>query len=285
MNRHNFEIIESHFSFGGTLQFLRFNSKTLGVKTNFGLYLPPQAQDGHKVPVIYALAGLTSNYENFLVKANALRFAAKWGIALVAPDTSPRDTNIKEENESSDLGTGAGFYLDATAEPWAHHYKMASFVGHELPKILEENFPLDPALCGIMGHSMGGMGALGFALRQPEKWKSVSAFAPICLPSRTEWGQKVTAAYFGGNKQEWQHYDPCLLLKAGHSHPCKILVDQGLNDEFLTILQPEALEETARQVNQPLTLRRHQNYDHSYWFVQSFIEEHIAHHASILTAL
>ncbi|EHH69420.1 S-formylglutathione hydrolase [Gluconobacter morbifer] len=277
-------IVGRYACFDGELRFLRHNSQSLGVPATFGLFLPKQALEGKTVPVIHLLAGLTATQETFLIKANALRFAAQYGIALVAPDTSPRDTGTKGENDDYDLGTGAGFYIDATAEPWAHHYQMGRYVGEELPALTEQLFPLDGTRRGIMGHSMGGMGALVQALRYPERWKTVSAFAPIGNPSAVPWGQKAFDAYFGGDPAKWQICDPTLLLRSGHCHPSTILVDQGLMDQYLADLRPDALEEAAKEVGQALDLRRHAAYDHSYWFVQSFIADHMAHHAKGLSA-
>ncbi|MDF7674836.1 S-formylglutathione hydrolase [Acetobacteraceae bacterium ESL0709] len=277
-----FEVREFHPCCDGELRFLRFPSVSLASKTTVGLYLPPNARKKEKCPVIYCLSGLTSTYENFIVKANVIRFAAQWGFALVAPDTSPRQTAISDEDRDQDIGAGAGFYVDATAAPWAKYYRMAHFIGQELPTLLEEHFPLDPEKCGVMGHSMGGMGALSLALRNPCKWKSVSAFAPIGNPASGEWGRKVTEFYFGGDSSQWEHYDPCLLLGQGRRHPATILIDQGLKDEYWDRLRPEALAAAIEQAAQPAQLRLHESYDHSYWFVQSFIEDHIAHHAAIL---
>ncbi|WP_407070528.1 S-formylglutathione hydrolase [Oecophyllibacter saccharovorans] len=275
--------LERHECCEGEVRFLTFPSQALGLPTKLGLFLPRAALEGKKVPVVYALAGLTCTQETFLIKANAVRYAAEHGLALVTPDTSPRGAQVAAEDEAYDLGTGAGFYVDATAQPWAAHYRMWSYVGQELPGVLEAAFPLDGDRCGIMGHSMGGMGALAFGLRNPRKWKTVSAFAPICAPARVPWGQKVTETYFGGDEAQWRHYDPCLLLTEGYRTAGKILVDQGLKDEFLPILCPDLLEQAAREAGQPLELRRHKLYDHSYWFVQSFIASQILHHARGLT--
>lgn len=273
-------VLETHACCGGEVRFLSHGSYELGLDAKFGVFLPAQALAGKKVPVLYVLAGLTCTHETFLIKANAVRFAAQHGLALVAPDTSPRGAGISGEDESYDLGTGAGYYVDATAEPWARHYRMASYVGKELPALIERHFPVDPDRCGIAGHSMGGMGALSFALSSPDKWKTVSAFAPLTSPAQVDWGQKAAEAYFAGDQSAWQTYDPCLLLEAGKKHPDRILVDQGLSDNFLDKLQPNALEAAARKAEQPLELRRHEGFDHSYWFVQSFIEDHINHHAA-----
>ncbi|MEQ9449120.1 MAG: S-formylglutathione hydrolase, partial [Rhodospirillaceae bacterium] len=206
------------------------------------------------------------------------------GLVLVACDTSPRGANIPGEDDDWDFGTGAGFYLNATAEPWRKHYRMASYVNDELPAIVEATFPVVSERRGIFGHSMGGHGALVTALRNPERWQSVSAFAPICNPMAVPWGQKAFPRYLGADKGAWARWDASALM-AGRSHPAHILVDQGLSDQFLeTQLRPEALEKAAEKSGQKLTLRRHENCDHSYWFIQSFIGDHIAHHAQTLLA-
>lgn len=277
------KILKHHVAFGGEIKFISHFSKSLGLEAKFGLYLPSSILQGDKVPALYCLAGLTCNEETFLIKSNALGFAERYGIALIAPDTSPRGAEVEGEGACYDLGTGAGYYVDATARPWVHHYQMASYVGKELPAFIEEHFPIHPMRCGIMGHSMGGMGALSFTLRDPKKWKSVSAFAPIASPSQVEWGKKVALSYFGGREEGWENYDPTRLLLRGKTHPSEILIDQGMEDEFLKdYLRPELLEDAAHSVGQALKLRRHKEYDHSYWFVQSFIEDHIRHHAESL---
>ncbi|KXV17771.1 S-formylglutathione hydrolase [Gluconobacter oxydans] len=278
------EVLAHHACFDGSLRFVRHNSQALGVPATFGVFLPKEALAGQKVPVIHLLAGLTATQETFFIKANAIRFAAEHGIALVAPDTSPRHTGIKGEDDSYDLGSGAGFYIDATSEPWSHHYRMETYVGEELPALTERLYPLDGARRGIMGHSMGGMGALLQALKYPDRWKTVSAFAPICHPSIVPWGQKAFDAYFGGDPAKWQSCDPTLLLRSRHTHPSTILVDQGLMDQYLADLCPDALEGAAKEGGQSLELRRHAAYDHSYWFVQSFIADHLTHHAKGLSA-
>ncbi|MBS1061588.1 S-formylglutathione hydrolase [Gluconobacter wancherniae] len=278
------EILAQHECFGGSVRFIRHHSESLGVPATFGVFLPEQALKGEKVPVIHLLSGLTGTQETFLIKANAIRFAADHGIALVAPDTSPRHTGIKGEDDVYDLGSGAGFYVDATAEPWAKHYRMESYVGEELPALTESLFHLDAERRGIVGHSMGGMGALIQALRFPHRWKTVSAFAPICFPSSIAWGQKAFDAYFGGDPAHWMKCDPTMLLRSGCRHPSTILIDQGTQDQYLADLRPDALEEGAREAKQSIEMRHHQGYDHSYWFVQTFIADHIRHHAKGLRA-
>lgn len=294
------KLLKSHACCGGRVKFFSHQSVVLGLEARFGVFLPSQLcrEDGaepwhavdmanmvQKVPAVYVLAGLTCTEETFLTKSNIVRFAAEYGLALIAPDTSPRGADIAGEDKSYDLGTGAGYYVDATATPWSSHYRMASYVGKELPALVEQFLPVDGARCGIMGHSMGGAGALGLALRDSEKWKSVSAFAPIASPSQVEWGQKATLAYFDGDASQWAAYDPTLLLHSGKRFPGDILVDQGMDDQFLAqYLRPELLEHAAEAAGQALTLRRHAGYDHSYWFIQSFISDHIRHHAGRLMA-
>ncbi|MBB2202504.1 S-formylglutathione hydrolase [Gluconacetobacter tumulisoli] len=272
-----------HACCGGRVGFYSHMSASLGLEARFAVFLPGGASDVARVPVIHVLAGLTCTEETFLIKANAIRFAAETGIALVATDTSPRGAGVAGEDESYDFGSGAGFYLDATQAPWNAHYRMGSYVGTELPALTEAHFPLDGARRGIMGHSMGGHGALVHALRAPDRWKSVSAFAPIVHPAGVPWGEKAFSGYLGPDRASWASHDATLLLRAGHRHPTTILVDQGKADQFLAEqLQPQHLEDAAKAAGQELTLRRHPGYDHSYWFIQSFIQDHLAHHAAIL---
>lgn len=267
----------------GRVGFYAHESASLGLQTKFGVFLPESALGGRKVPVIHVLAGLTCTEETFFIKANALKFAAKHEVALVATDTSPRGAGVPGEDESYDLGTAAGFYLDATQAPWSKHYKMGSWISSELPALTEKAFPLDGDRRGIMGHSMGGHGALVHALKAPDFWKSVSAFAPIVHPAAVPWGEKGFSAYLGDDRTHWAAWDATELLLAGKMHPTTLLVDQGLGDQFLEReLQPHHLEDAAKKVGQRVRLRQHAGYDHSYWFIQSFIEDHLAHHAAIL---
>ena len=267
-----------HLCFGGRLGFYRHDAAATGTPMNFGVYLPPQAQ-ADKVPALYYLAGLTCNEETFLIKAGAIRFAAQWGLALIAPDTSPRGAGITGEDADWDFGVGAGFYLDATQAPWERHYRMHHYVTEELPALVEAHFPVVPQRRGIFGHSMGGHGALTIALRDPASWRSVSAFAPICNPVVVPWGEKAFGNYLGPDRAAWARHDASLLMRE-RPYPGPILVDQGLDDRFLqSQLHPEALEHAAREGGQDLTLRRHAGYDHSYWFIQSFIGDHLAWHA------
>lgn len=266
-----------HHCFGGIQSYYQHPSTVIGLPMRFSVYQPPQAEQ-QRVPVLFFLAGLTCTEETFMIKAGAQRYAAELGLMLVTMDTSPRQTGIPGETDAWDFGAGAGFYLDATAEPWARHYRMESYVTQELRNIIVEQFPADPNRIGIFGHSMGGHGALTLALRYPELFRSVSAFAPICAPIRCPWGQKAFSNYLGENQQDWQQYDTTALLQAGHRVP-DLLVDQGFNDQFLTTqLFPEALEQACGDAGQPLTLRFHQRYDHSYYFISTFIGEHLKYH-------
>jgi S-formylglutathione hydrolase len=266
--------------FGGWQQRWSHSSSALNGEAVFSVYLPPQSVS-QKVPVLYWLSGLTCNDQNFVTKAGAQQFAAQHGVAIVAPDTSPRGKGVADD-AGYDLGQGAGFYVDATQSPWSAHFRMYSYIVEELPALIAANFPVDPQRAGIFGHSMGGHGALTIALRNPETFRSVSAFAPICAPTQCAWGQKAFAAYLGDDHARWLQHDSAALL-ATKKMPTPILVDQGLDDEFLVNqLLPEKLEQAARQSGQALTLRRHAGYDHSYFFIASFIADHIAFHAKAL---
>lgn len=249
----------------------------------FAVFVPPRRHDG-PVPVLWYLAGLTCTEETFMTKAGALGLAADRGIMLVAPDTSPRGAGVPGEDDDWDLGTGAGFYVDATAARWARHYNMFSYVTDELPALVADRFPADMGRQGIFGHSMGGHGALVCALRCPDRYRSVSAFAPICAPMHCPWGEKAFSAYLGRDCETWRQWDAsCLVASARHRLP--LLVDQGTEDQFLTAqLQPERLEQACEAAGHPLVLRRHDGYDHSYYFIQTFMADHIAHHARALVA-
>lgn len=275
--------LEEHACFGGTQGFHEHASDTIGLPMRFGVYLPPQAARG-PVPVLYYLAGLTCNEQTFAIKAGAQQHAARLGIALVTPDTSPRGTGVEGADQDWDFGHGAGFYLDATAQPYARHWRMESYVARELPQVLQRRFAVDTARAGIFGHSMGGHGALTLALRHPGRYRSVSALAPICAPSEVPWGHKAFTGYLGGNREEWSAHDAVQLVQRGARVP-PLLVDQGLADTFLAAqLRPERLEEACAAAGQPLTLRRHAGYDHGYFFVASFVADHLAHHAEALAA-
>lgn len=272
----------SHRCFGGTQGFYSHASESTGTTMNFAVFVPPQAAHG-PVPALYYLAGLTCTEETFVIKAGAQRLAAELGLMLVACDTSPRGLNLPGEADSWDFGLAAGFYLDATEAPWAPHYRMGSYVNRELPALVEAHFPARPDRRGLFGHSMGGHGALVSALRHPGRWHSLSALAPIANPIAVPWGQKAFSRYLGPNLADWQAYDACELLRQA-TYPGHILVDQGLSDQFLSQLQPDVLEATAREVGQSLQLRRHAGYDHGYYFVQSVIDDHLRHHAGRLLA-
>lgn len=271
-----------HHCFGGIQGYYQHPSTIIGLPMRFSVYQPPQAEQ-QRVPVLFFLAGLTCTEETFMIKAGAQRYAAELGLMLVTMDTSPRQTGIPGETDAWDFGAGAGFYLDATAEPWARHYRMESYITQELRNIIVEQFPADPNRTGIFGHSMGGHGALTLALRYQEIYRSASAFAPICAPMRCPWGQKAFSNYLGENQQDWQKYDVTALLEAGHCVP-DMLVDQGLDDQFLvTQLFPEALEQACGNVSQQLTLRYHHGYDHSYYFISTFIDDHLKYHLDALS--
>lgn len=272
------ENVSANKSFGGWHKQYRHYSPTLGCTMRFAVYLPPQALVGERVPVLYWLSGLTCTDENFMQKAGAQRVAAELGMAIVAPDTSPRGEGVADDPEQAyDLGLGAGFYLNATEEPWARHYRMYDYVVEELPELIEGHFPVSEQRV-ISGHSMGGHGALTIALRNPQRYSSVSAFSPISNPVNCPWGQKALQAYLGDDRALWSVHDASMLMAAPRE-PIPALVDQGLADDFLTReLKPEALEAAAEASGYPLTLRRHEGYDHSYYFIASFIEDHLRFH-------
>ena len=270
-------------TFDGWQQTIEHTSESCACPMRFAIYLPPQAEH-HSVPVLYWLSGLTCTEDNFMVKAGAQRYAAECGVALVAPDTSPRGLGLPGEDDSYDFGTGAGFYVNATQEPWARHYRMYDYVVHELPAFVESQFPVVPGKRSISGHSMGGHGALVAALNETGRYLSVSAFAPIANPVNVPWGEKAFGNYLGADREAWKAYDACELIAAGGNR-LPLLVDQGLDDVFLTEqLQPERLEETANAHDHPLKLRRHPGYDHSYYFIATFMGDHIYYHADKLRA-
>ncbi len=272
------EKISENHSFGGQHIRYKHRARALGCDMNFSVYLPPQADASKRVPVFYWLSGLTCTDENFMQKAGAHRIAAELGFAIIAPDTSPRGENIADAPGEYDLGIGAGFYVNAVREPWAQHYQMYDYVTKELPALIEENFPVTEHRC-IGGHSMGGHGALMIALRNPTRYASVSAFSPICNPADSPWGRKAFTAYLGEDQSSWAEYDSCLLMRdAKKMIPMRI--DQGLSDQFLTQeLMPERLETAAKVIGYPLEMHLHAKYDHSYFFIASFIEAHLRFHA------
>jgi S-formylglutathione hydrolase len=264
-------------SFGGKLGFYKHHSRSCNCEMRFAVYEPPQAKT-QTVPVLYFLSGLSSTEENFMIKAGAQRYAAEYGVILVAPDTSPRNTGIPGEDDTWDFGSGAGFYVDATQKPWNSHYQMYSYVVEELPQLIADNFPIRVDKQGILGHSMGGHGALVCALRNPEKFKSVSAFAPIVAPIQSPWGRKIFEGYLGENQGDWCHYDASQLVKQ-NQFPGKILIDQGTADEYLLEqLKSDLFVTACEEVNQAVELRFQDGYDHNYYFISSFIGEHIQHH-------
>ena len=274
------ERIEHRACFGGWQDVYRHPSDTLGCSMNFAVYQPPQAAS-RKLPVLYWLSGLTCTEQNFITKAGAQRYAAEHGLILVAPDTSPRGDDVADA-DGYDLGKGAGFYLNATQSPWSAHYRMYDYVVSELPALIEANFPVTGARA-ISGHSMGGHGALVAALKNPGRYRSVSAFSPIVAPSQVPWGEKVFTAYLGGDRAAWKAWDATALIAQAEER-LPLLIDQGDADEFLAQqLKPELLREASEKVGHPLQLRMQPGYDHSYYFISSFIGEHIAHHAAALT--
>ncbi|MFA5593570.1 MAG: S-formylglutathione hydrolase [Micavibrio sp.] len=276
--------IESHRCFGGTLSVYEHESKALGCAMQFSIFLPPQAKDG-KVPFITFLSGLTCTHENFTTKAGAYAAASREGIAVVAPDTSPRGEHVPDDPDSYDFGKGAGFYIDAVQEPWAKNYRMETYIADELNDLVCKNFPVAGEKQGLCGHSMGGHGALTLYLKYPDLYKSASAFSPIVAPAQVPWGKKAFAGYLGNDPALWEKHDACALMRgAGNrgAYPA-ILIDQGMADQFLEEqLKPDLFEAACKEAGQPLILRRREGYDHSYYFIQSFMEDHIRHHASIL---
>ncbi len=275
-------LLSENRCFDGTVGFYSHQSQTCNSEMRFSIYQPPQASS-QSVPVLYFLSGLTCTEENFTFKAGAQRFAAQYGLMLVVPDTSPRNTGIEGENDDWDFGSGASFYVDATLAPWKTNYQMYSYIVKELPALIADNFPVQEDKQGIFGHSMGGHGALVCALRNQELYKSASALAPIVAPLRSSWVDKAFTKYLGDNREAWKQYDSSeLVLTANYQRP--ILIDQGAADKYLDQLQPHLFEQACKAVNQPLTLRFHPGYDHSYYFIATFIEDHIRHHAAILCA-
>ncbi|HTI88372.1 MAG TPA: S-formylglutathione hydrolase [Alphaproteobacteria bacterium] len=276
------EVVSRSTCFGGMQVVYRHASQATGTPMRFAAYLPPQAST-RPCPVVWFLSGLTCTEENFTTKAGAQRVAAELGLILIAPDTSPRGADVPADPDGAyDFGLGAGFYLDATQEPWSRHYRMASYVADELPDLVRANLPADMDRQGIMGHSMGGHGALTIALRNPGRYAAVSAFAPIAAPIESPWGQKAFARYLGDDRRTWRHYDACALIDDGHRVDA-LLVDQGSDDPFLaTQLMPDRLEAACRRAGIALQLRRQPGYDHSYYFIATFIESHLRWHADRL---
>lgn len=268
--------------FGGVQDVYVHDSRCTRSPMRFALYLPPQAASG-RVPALIWLSGLTCTEENFTIKAGAQRMAAELGVALIVPDTSPRKLDIPGDRDASDFGEGAGFYVDATQAPWSANYRMYSYVSSELPDIVAAQFPVDTARCAIFGHSMGGHGALVVALRNPARFVSVSAFAPICSPMRCPWGEKAFGGYLGEDRVAWREYDATALIESRGWRGPAIHVDQGTDDSFLvTQLKPELLEAACESAGVSLDLRRREGYDHSYYFIATFVDEHLRLHADAL---
>jgi S-formylglutathione hydrolase len=286
------ELLSEHGCFGGLQRFYKHDSKEIGLPMRFSVFLPPSAahHSAHNaahspVPALLFLAGLTCNEETFMIKAGAQRLAAELGLALIAPDTSPRGANLPGEADSWDFGVGAGFYLDATQAPWAQHWRMESYITQELLPLVTGTLPINATKVGIFGHSMGGHGALTLALKHPGLFKSVSAFAPICAPSRCPWGQKAFTGFLGAEESSWAAHDATALMThlLAAPYPGGILIDQGLADKFLAEqLQPDLFEAACASAGQPLSLRRHAGYDHGYYFIASFMADHLRHHAQQL---
>jgi S-formylglutathione hydrolase len=276
------ELVRRHRCFGGTQAVHRHDSRTTGTPMEFSIFLPFGEEDDRARPVLFWLSGLTCTWANFTEKAGPQCHAASHGVILVCPDTSPRGTDLPGEHDSYDFGSGAGFYLDATVEPWSRHYRMASYVTDELPELIAGNFNVDMDRTGIFGHSMGGHGALTLAFKHPGRYRSLSALAPIVAPSRVPWGERAFGGYLGQDRVAWRAHDACeLVASAGWKTP--ILIDQGTADEFLeTQLRPELFAEACSEAGVPLALRWREGYDHSYYFIATFIGEHIAHHARLL---
>ena len=285
------EQLSAHACFGGEQRFYRHASHAVGLPMRFAVYLPPRAlaaeSADRKVPALLYLAGLTCTEETFPTKAGAQRLAAELGLALITPDTSPRGAGVAGEADAWDFGVGAGFYLDATQAPWSTHWRMESYLLEELLPLVTNALPIDGARLGLFGHSMGGHGALTLALRHPGRFKSLSAFAPNCAPTRCPWGEKAFTGYLGPDRSSWGQHDATVLMENQPlaPYPGGILIDQGLDDKFLADqLHPHLFEAACSAIGQPLTLRRHAGYDHGYYFIQSFIDDHLRHHAQQLGA-
>lgn len=274
-----------HRCFGGRLGYYSHAAQATGCDMRFAVFAPPQSTSG-KVPVLWWLSGLTCTEENFTIKGGAFRAAAAAGLMIVAPDTSPRGDGVPDD-EAYDLGQGAGFYVDATQSPWNEHFRMYSYVTEELPELIAREFPIDPAAQGISGHSMGGHGALTIGLKNPHRYRSISAFAPIVAPAQCPWGQRAFRAYLGDDEAAWREHDASALMQAAgdRSAHAEILIDQGAADAYLVDqLLPERFVEACTTASQALRLRMQPDYDHSYFFVSTFIDDHIEHHRALLSA-
>lgn len=278
------DILKEHVCHGGRMTYFAHASDVLGCDMKLGVYTPPQGQQGKPLPALTYLAGLTCTEETFAMKGGAQQFASEHGVILICPDTSPRGIGVDGEDYNWDFGTGAGFYINATHGDWANNYRMEDYVTGELQKIMAGSLNVDMKRQGVFGHSMGGHGALTLGLKYPGIYKSISAFAPICAPTQCPWGEKAFSGYLGEDREEWKKHDAVELIRdMDKSQHKPILVDQGLADEFLDVqLKPELLEQVADETGYPLTLRRHEGYDHSYYFMSSFMADHISYHARLL---
>ncbi|MEC9249125.1 MAG: S-formylglutathione hydrolase [Pseudomonadota bacterium] len=275
--------VSSWTSFGGEMAVFDHDSAVCGCEMRFAVFTPSQAKDG-PVPVLWYLSGLTCNWSNVMEKSGLQRVAAALGLMVIAPDTSPRGADVPDD-DGYDLGQGAGFYLSATQAPWSQHFHMDRYITEELSILIEKSFAADMSRQGITGHSMGGHGALTLHLKNPKQFRSVSAFSPIVAPMDVPWGQKALSTYLGDQKSDWEKHDSCVLVRKQPSR-AHILVDQGLGDQFLDQqLRPDLFETACAEAGQDLTLRRHEGYDHSYYFIASFIEDHLRHHAAALNSL
>ena len=272
------ELLNKNICFDGEQRIYQTQSQTLKGPTKFAVFIPPQALNGQKCPALYYLAGLTCTEETFIIKAHAQRLAAQLGLILIAPDTSPRGDAVAQ-GDSWDLGQGAGFYLNATQAPWAEHFQMESYIVEELYPLLIQELPIQAEAIGVFGHSMGGHGALTLAWKYPEKFKSVSAFAPICAPCECPWGEKAFSNYLGQDRTEWAKHDATQLLLTKGPLFDEVLIDQGTDDQFYSQLNPEKYQQACEQVGQKLSLRFQKGYDHGYYFIQSFIDDHLQFHA------
>ena len=277
------ELMQVNQCFDGEQRIYAFNSNNLKGQTKFGIFLPHQALTGQACPALFYLAGLTCTEETFAIKAHAQRLAAQLGLILISPDTSPRGEQVAA-GDSWDIGQGAGFYINATQAPWAENYQIESFIADELYELVKQNFPVQADAIGIFGHSMGGHGALTLAFKYPEKFKSVSAFAPICAPSQCPWGEKAFSNYFGEDRNEWLKHDATALIQEKGALFTEILIDQGAKDQFYSQLNPALFKQACEQAGQSLTLREHAGYDHGYYFIQTFMDDHLQFHAVQLEA-
>lgn len=272
------ELVQRNTCFAGEQRIYQLDSLSLKTATKFGIFLPEAALQGQACPALFYLAGLTCTEETFAIKVHAQRLAAQLGLILISPDTSPRGEQVAQ-GDHWDIGQGAGFYINATEQPWAEHYQMERFIAEELYSLVQAEFPVQKGAIGIFGHSMGGHGALTLALKYPDLFKSVSAFAPICAPSQCPWGEKAFSQYLGLDRQQWLPHDATALVQTKGALFKAILIDQGIDDQFYSQLNPMLFKQACEQVGQPLELREHAGYDHGYYFIQSFMDDHLQFHA------